>query len=525
MRRSALCHPTQRSMGLGMAYLRNFNHDIFVSYGHGPKPFRGHNGERRDMLSCWTRAFVDALAAQLDINLGIKDDERRAKIWMDPELEGNEPLSKNLEAKVRDSGLLLVVMSKFYLESRWCGQELNWFADHTGNDHGRIFVARAYNTPDDTWPDALRPGGNALLGYTFCTFGDPVSLGEPLGWPEPDTKDRDFWRQLTPLAEEVARQLRRLRHLEEQAPAQALATLPGRVGRSVFLGYMHDSLQDVRDDLRQRLDKAGLQVLPPKDDDPVDEAGLREMLDAYATKSSALVLVANEGCDLWPKKQVGGPLNFQLQYARDRKLPVRLWLKAADLDAVKNLSYRDFLAELKAKAHDDPGLSIEWNSAEAFVDDIGKRLDDGRKEGTGIEKFAVVCSNLRSGEPVYEDFQNLVLSSIQASDRFAIIPDEDRESGLILLADLADEIARADTLVVLCFDQDWRWANRIIQQLRPMIGNRGEKTRILVTGPQHRNRGRFITDFQTVMGVGRDNVIQAQTVRAEIDRALRPDLA
>jgi len=509
-------------MDLAMSYLRNFSHDVFVSYGHGPKPLRGYNGQRHDMLGCWTRAFVDALAGLVDINLGIKDDARRVKIWMDPDLEGNQPLSPNLQAKVRDSGLLLVVMSKFYLDSPWCGEELNWFTEHTGGEPGLIFVARAYNTQENDWPAALRPGGNALPGYPFCTFDDPASLGEPLGWPEPDSKDRDFWKRLTPLADEVTRQLRRLRHREEEAPTQSLATLPGRVGRSVFLGYMHDSLQDVRDDLRQRLDKAGLQVLPPRDDDPVDEAGLKAMLENYAPQASALVLVANEGCDLWPKKLVGGPVNFQLQFAKDRKLPVRLWLKAGDLAAVKNVSYRDFLSELRTKTDAEPGLSIEWDSADAFVDDIGRKLDDGKKLPPGAEKFAVVCSNLKSGERVYEDFQNLVLSSIQASERSAIIPDEDQQSGLILLADLAEEIARADTLVVLCFDQDWRWANRIIQQLRPIIGGRNEKTKILVTGPQYKNKGKFVNafNFQTVMGVDRDNVIQTQVVQDEMNKAL-----
>jgi hypothetical protein len=505
-----------------MAYLRNFSHDVFVSYGHGPGPFNGHNGQRRDILSCWTRAFVDLLAAQLDINLGTKDEARRARIWMDPELEGNEPLSANLQAKVRDSGLLLVVMSQFYLKSPWCGQELSWFAERTGNEPGRIFVARAYNTQESEWPAALRPGGNALPGYPFCTFTDTESLGEPLGWPEPTTDDRDFWKQLTRLADEIARQLRRLRYLEDEATVQPLAALPGRVGRSVFLGYMHDSLQDVRDDLRQRLDKAGLQVLPPKDDDPVSETDLTAMLDTYASQSSALVLVANESCDLWPKNQLGGPVNLQLQFASSRRLPVRLWLRLENLAAAKNQSYRAFLEDLRAKAQAEPGLSVEWEGVEDFVDDIGRKLDDTQVREPGAERFAVVCSNLKSSEPVYEDFQNLVLSSIQASERSAIIPDQDQQ-GLILLSDLADEIARADTLVVLCFDQDWPWANRIIQQLRPIMGSRQEKTKILVTGPQYRNKGRFINafNFHTVMGVGRDNVINAQSVQDEMKKALR----
>jgi len=516
-----------------MAYLRNFTHDIFVSYAHGPKGLQGFNGERRDILSCWTQAFTDALASQLDVILGTKEDERRVKIWMDPALDGNQPLSDSLKTEIGGSALLLVVMSHFYLKSHWCGEELDWFAAKANAGDGRIFVVRAYNTDEAHWPPALKPGGNALKGYPFYLAKDAESLGDPLGWPVPDTSDKAFWKQVTQLADEIARQLKRLEYLQDKAPTQTLDAVPEGVGCTVFLGYMHDSLQDVREKLRQRLVEAHLNVVPPAAEDPIDEPSLRASFDKYSAQASALVLVANEGCELWPRRQVGGPINFQLQLAQERKLPVHLWLDIDDLSSVKNTPYRQFLTALKVRSDHDPSQVVTWDGIDGFADYVRSKLDSAERRDPGIEQFAIVCSNIKSvacaangSFPQYEDFQDLVLDSIAGTERGSILADADN-AGLIRLADLEEQIARADTLVVLCFDQDWLWANRIIQQLKQVVGGRCDKIKILVTGPQYKNRGTYYNAFrfQTVTGVGPDNVIQKNAVQDQIRKAFQPRAA
>ena len=103
-----------------MPYVPGFAHDVFVSYAHGPKPLAGFRGMRSDFISKWTQSLVDDLSSQLDVFLGTKDQKRRVSIWMDPALDGNYPLSENINAKIKQSALLLVVMSDFYLDSPWC---------------------------------------------------------------------------------------------------------------------------------------------------------------------------------------------------------------------------------------------------------------------------------------------------------------------------------------------------------------------------------------------------------------------
>ena len=103
-----------------MPYVPGFAHDVFVSYAHGPKPLAGFRGMRSDFISKWTQSLVDDLSSQLDVFLGTKDQKRRVSIWMDPALDGNYPLSESINAKIKQSALLLVVMSDFYLDSPWC---------------------------------------------------------------------------------------------------------------------------------------------------------------------------------------------------------------------------------------------------------------------------------------------------------------------------------------------------------------------------------------------------------------------
>ena len=112
-------------------------HDVFVSYAHGPVPLGPLAGGRIDPLGKWTRALVANVSEQVDFYLGVKDVARRAEFWMDPELEGNLPLTANLRAKVEQSALMLLVMSPFYLQSDWCGNEVGWFSARRPGPDGR----------------------------------------------------------------------------------------------------------------------------------------------------------------------------------------------------------------------------------------------------------------------------------------------------------------------------------------------------------------------------------------------------
>jgi hypothetical protein len=475
-------------------------------------------------MSDWTHSFVDDLQSQLDVLLGTKDQKRRVSIFIDRALDGNRPLSEGLTAKAKQSALLLVVMSHYYLDSPWCRDELKWFSDQAGSND-KVFVVKAFNTASELWPPALKPDGHPLPGFTFYSTEDPDDLGKTLGWPKPDKTEKAYWDALWKLANAIATQLKRLEYSAAKTSTSAgtqgnSETVPPRVGRTLFLGYMHDSLHELRSDLRVRLDKAGFKIVPPADDDPVDEATVRSAFEKYLPASDAIVLIANQNSELWPKGQDGGPLGLQFELAKQYRIPVHLWLQTKDLSTVRNQQYRLFLANVEANARGDSDNLIHAADTDEFVRYISGKLDTAPKPSKGAEQLAVVCSNARGDQAKYGELQQTVTEALREAERSSIIPGQDDDSGQIRLMPLQDDISRADTVVVLCFDQEFLWANRIIQQLGQMMGDQSAKNRIFVMGPEDRKKGKFLPPFKfkTVVGVAPDNRVPVSQVADEIKK-------
>ena len=91
----------------------------------------------------------------------------------------------------------------------------------------------------------------SLPGYTFYTTEHPDHPGKPLGWPQPDETEKAYWKEVWSLADAMASQLKRMEwaagRTSVSAAAQGKAEIvPTRVGRTLFLGYMHDSLHELR---------------------------------------------------------------------------------------------------------------------------------------------------------------------------------------------------------------------------------------------------------------------------------------
>src|ERR1044071_2558681 len=99
-----------------MPYLAQYKHDVFVSYAHS------------GLLTPWSNALRQSLTKYLNEFLELKGAQS-VDVWMDYQLEGNVGLTAQLKERVEGSALLLIIMSKFYLQSPWCQNEAVWFAE------------------------------------------------------------------------------------------------------------------------------------------------------------------------------------------------------------------------------------------------------------------------------------------------------------------------------------------------------------------------------------------------------------
>jgi hypothetical protein len=476
-----------------MKFLQNYTHDIFVSYAHGPEAQNRYHGERDNLLTGWTRRFVDDLTAQIDVSLSQVEFGGQAAFFMDGDLNGSGSLTANIKAAVQKSALLLVVMSPLYLRSKWCTDEIDWFLAAGKEDNpelhrfNRIFVTRAFPTDHRLWPNGLKDEiGKATYGHFFHQRNARPGEAVPFGWPLPDKQVREYWTQIVRLATEITSKLRRLKELEQKSLAGATATtIEPAIGRRVMLGYMHDTLIPIRKELRHELTKVGLQVLPPENDDAWDEPSLCERLNTYLDQAHVVALCANQYCGTWPRNQDGGFISLQMQAARERKILCQLWLTWDQAVEPQTPEYKQFLNEL-VRESESSNLDIKMNyeSVKEFAEHIKATVNGESIASTGVEQLAVVCSNLRSNVDTHKRFYQTVLTAIDETDRLSILPTFDNATGHIRLEEIEKDINRADTIVVICFDEAWSWARNIMGQIRQLIkADAAKRARLLIIGP------------------------------------------
>ena len=483
-----------------MKFLRSYAYDVFVSYAHGPEAQGRFSEQRHNLLSEWTHRFVDDLVAQIDFNLSqieFEGDEKpRTKFFMDPALEGSGSLTENLRSKAKDSALFLAVMSPTYLKSSWCTDEVDWFLSGGAEEtpelrrFGRIFVARILPTDHTTWPNGLKDEiGRSIWGHSFHAKNERDQQVVPYGWPSPDKTVKEYWVEIVRLAGEMTAKLRRLKELERRSTEEAKpAPIEPAFGRQVLLGYVHDTLIPVRSELRRQLTKLGLQVLPPEDDDAWDEASLRERLDTYLDQAHVMALCANQYCGTWPRNQNGGFVSLQIQKAKERNIPCQLWLSWDQAMEPQTPQYKQFLQDLIEQSKKSSlDIKIDHPDVPGFAQYLREAVNKEKDIPSGIEQLAVVCSNLRSKPEVYRRFYETVMTVISETDRISILPSFENATGHIRLKELETDINRADTIVVICFDQEWQWATNVMREIRQLLKvDAAKRVRLLIIGPQTR---------------------------------------
>src|SRR5262249_29141950 len=144
--------------------------------------------------------------------------------------------------------------------SQWCGKEVEWFsADKRGRrDRRRIFVVRAWWTDETTWPAVLREWDG--LGYSFLPRD--AEEADPFGYPCSSESDPAYWTAVMKLAGDIAREIKVIARGDvDVAEVEGRVTPPDSSARpsssptanQVFLGFMSETLEEDRSELRARL--------------------------------------------------------------------------------------------------------------------------------------------------------------------------------------------------------------------------------------------------------------------------------
>jgi hypothetical protein len=236
------------------AYMPGKQNDVFVSYAHvdnapitlnpGAEPFR------------WVSHFNENLQAFLTQHLGCE-----VVIWRDPRLKGNEVLWPALQSHLKDSAVIVSVVSPRYVESPACQKELEFFhqaAEQSGgfqaDNHVRAFKVLKTPVERKDHPRIIQ----ALVPYEF--YG-----------PDPETgKEREFYldprqgefkrhlAKIDDLARDIAEELKFLK--SKPLPPERRASPDGRI--RVYVAETTTDVREQRDRLIRELRAHDYVVLP-----------------------------------------------------------------------------------------------------------------------------------------------------------------------------------------------------------------------------------------------------------------------
>lgn len=172
------------------------NYQVFVSYAHADNESldKGEPG--------WVSFFVDKLQRATARHPG----GAHVEFWMDHRLEPQRQVTEELRKRIRDSVIILALISPRYMESKWCQLEMATFVAEVGGgvSAARVFMVEVLPTEREHWHTAVRDLSPVKLWVS--DFSHPEA--KTLGWPVPAVRgDRDYWDEVNTLASRLARQL------------------------------------------------------------------------------------------------------------------------------------------------------------------------------------------------------------------------------------------------------------------------------------------------------------------------------
>lgn len=227
-----------------------FEKHLFISYAHID------NQPLTPDQQGWISRFHSSLEAMLSMRMG-----RKAEIWRDTKLAGNDVFSNEIVAQFPKTALMVSVLSPRYVSSDWCTREIREFCQAADQSGGVVVqnksrVIKVIKTPVDSeegLPDVIR----STLGYPFYVFDEeqtPLEL-DPAYGPEMAQK---YNLKVAKLAFEIAQSVKLL----EAAGPRTASPSPGVSKPVIYLAECAYDLREAREALEAELRVLGYTTLP-----------------------------------------------------------------------------------------------------------------------------------------------------------------------------------------------------------------------------------------------------------------------
>lgn len=224
-----------------MGYVPQFENDLFISYRHA-------SNEAHDK---WIDAFCEELGARLVELVG------NVTIWRDkPRIRAGDQWRPEIAAALDTAAIFLAIISKTYLDSDVCRNELDRFLgrakDATAAMQRRI-VPIFKNPPKSE--QELPPELTAIHRHEFFQWDPQGSTRFREFGPDKDGKTaHQFWETFERLAQDL---MNHLETLKGHARGRAIGT--------VYLASAGPELHGEREKLRSDLQQRGYLVVPERE--------------------------------------------------------------------------------------------------------------------------------------------------------------------------------------------------------------------------------------------------------------------
>ncbi len=353
---------------------------IFISYA------RADNAPPPDLPNA--KGFITALEEQLRFEFGTHG-EPKPKLWWDKKrIEDGQQFGPEIEAALADSAILLVVLSRNWLASKNCADELKGFARRWRTDgeervRHRIVVVHKHHVDSDKRPSLLQ----GQVGYKFFALDDAAEAGmEQHFFARGEIRDPRYQVQIEALGKYLWRKAQRVTEEADAGdkialPVEEAAVQPN--GRTI---YVAKPAEDMRKDyarIVKELTGRGFTVVPEPSDELPRDCSAGGAIDEALEAAELSVHLLGDGHGFAPDEHDRiVPLQLMRAAARAGRPATRpdqpefrriIWAPKI-MQEIVGASERDPLAVL-AKFHQQlPGDKIEGDSISKFVDFLSKHL-------------------------------------------------------------------------------------------------------------------------------------------------------
>jgi hypothetical protein len=288
-----------------------YHNHVFISYAH----------ENNKPIEEGGRGWVEQFQRALDGFLGRRYS--KAKIWRDERLRGNSEFSGEIFAQFPDTALMVSVISRGYLQSKWCCDEASKFCEIAQRPPGLVIdnKMRAFKVILEPVPnhEPLPAPMRDTLGFDFYVYeGSRVRELDPAFGEEMKGK---FNRAVADLASEIADLLRKLEGALASVSSEAPETTANAAAVTSPRVYLAECSYDRREDrkaLNAELRARNYQVLPDREL-PRDEAEYRAEVARLLEQCVLSIHLVGSVCGSvpdGPSQRAGAVIQNELAAAR-----------------------------------------------------------------------------------------------------------------------------------------------------------------------------------------------------------------